>query len=89
MNSGLWRRDPDSIVAEVDGKAMLLNVRSWTYASFNAVGEQIWELLCEPLDTDGLVRALLDRFEGNEAEIRSDVADFVDQLHRQGFLASD
>ena len=89
MSEGLWRRDPDAIVAEVDGKAMLLSVRSWTYASFNEVGERIWELLAEPSDTGGLVRSLLGRFEGDEAEIRADVADFLAQLHRDGFLVRD
>ena len=80
------RRDPDVVAAEVDGEPRLLHLRSWTYLALNPPGERIWALLAEPLDEDGLVRALLAEFEGDEARIRADVEAFLAELQREGFL---
>ena len=89
MTAGYLRRDPEVVMAEVDGKPMLLSLGRWTYLSFNPVGERIWALLAQPRDGESLVRALLEEFEGEEAEIRADVEAFVEKLHSDGFLIRD
>lgn len=89
MAEGLLRRDPEAIVAEVDGEPRLLQLRSWTYASLNEVGARIWDLLAEPRDPESLVRALLEEFEGDEESIRAEVVAFIDRLRSDGFLLRD
>ena len=89
MTGGYLRRDPDVVMAEVDGKPMLLSLRRWTYLSFNEVGERVWALLAEPRDEQGLVSALVAEFDGDPAEIRADVGAFVEKLHADGFLIRD
>jgi hypothetical protein len=87
MAAELLGRDPDVIAAELDGKALLLNLRSWTYVSFNQTGERIWHHLEEPLDRDTLVRRLAGEFEADEAALEGDVDAFLRELDQQGFLA--
>ena len=86
MTAKLLKRDPDVISAEVDGKPLLLSVRTWTYLSCDPVGTRIWDHLAQPLDREALVQALLDEYEGDEAQIREDVADFLARLQDEGFL---
>jgi hypothetical protein len=86
MSNELLRRDPDVVAAELDGKPMLLQLRSWTYMAFDEVGARIWSHLAEPLDSRSLVAALLAEYEGDEAAIRGDVDRFIEKLHGDGFL---
>jgi hypothetical protein len=83
------RRDPDVVAAEVDGAPRLLHLRSWTYLALDDVGERIWALLAEPREEEGLVRALIAEFDGDEAVIRADVQAFVTRLHDDGFVVRD
>lgn len=86
MSDELLRRDPDVVAAELDGRPMLLHLRSWTYMAFDEVGARIWSHLAEPGDFECLVAALLAEYAGDEAAIRSDVTAFVEKLHGDGFL---
>lgn len=85
---GLIRRDPDVIVAEVDEKRMLLNVRTWTYLSFNESGARIWHHLEEPRGRAELLARMMDEFEGSEAEVAADLDLFLADLREQGFLVA-
>lgn len=86
MTGAMLKRDPDVVAAEVDGDPRLLHLRSWTYLALNPVAERIWALLAEPGDEERLIQALLAEFEGDEARIRAEVANFLAELKRQGFL---
>ena len=86
MAAEVLGRDPDVIAAELDGKALLLNLRSWTYISFNESGERIWRHLEQPLDRQTLVRRLADEFDTDEASLEADVDAFLRQLDEQGLL---
>ena len=86
---GLIRRDTEVIVAEVDEKRMLLNVRTWTYLCFNETGARIWHHLEEPRGRAELLGRLMDEFEGSEAEVAADLDLFLAELREQGFLLAD
>ncbi len=79
-------RDPDVLVAEVEGRPLLLNVRTWTYLSFNETGGRIWHHLEEPRDRAALLARLMDEFDAPEAEIARDLDLFLAELREQGFL---
>ena len=87
MTADIVRQAPDVVAAEVDGQPRLLHLRSWTYLALDPVGQRIWALLAEPGNEDGLVRALLEEYDGDEALIRADVAAFLTRLDDEGFLA--
>ena len=54
--------------------------------TLNEVGGEIWRLLPEVKDEEELVRRLLELYEVEEAELRKDVADFLDSLRKLGIL---
>lgn len=79
-------RDPNVLVAEVEGRPLLLNVRTWTYLSFNETGARIWHHLEKPQDRAALLTLLRDEFEAPEAEIAADLDLFLTELRDQDFL---
>ncbi|HEX8573282.1 MAG TPA: PqqD family protein [Allosphingosinicella sp.] len=83
----MLQREENVIVAEVDGKPMLLNLRSWTYVALNETGERIWELLAEPLNRAELLARLADEFDAPAEAIGADLDSFLGPLLEQGFLA--
>ncbi|HEX8263466.1 MAG TPA: PqqD family protein [Allosphingosinicella sp.] len=85
----MLRREENVIVAEVDGKPRLLNLRSWTYLALNDTGERIWALLAEPKDRAALLRRLADEFDAPAETIARDLDSFLGELREQGFLAPD
>jgi hypothetical protein len=86
MAEGRMERDPDVLVAEVEGRPLLLNVRTWTYLSFNETGARIWHHLEEPRGRAELLERLTGEFEAPEAEIAADLDLFLAELREQGFL---
>jgi hypothetical protein len=84
--AGLLRRDPNAIVAELDGKPHLLSLSSWTYLSFNGSGARIWELLVEPRERDWLLRRLLEEYDADEEQVGRELDLFLEDLRRKGFL---
>lgn len=83
----MLQREPNVIVAEVDGKPMLLNLGTWVYLSLNETGRRIWEHLAEPRRRTELLALLLAEFDGAEEAIEADLERFLRDLRAQGFIA--
>lgn len=83
----LLRRDADVIVAEVDGKAMLLNLRTWIYLSLNDTADRIWDHLAPARTGAELLVLLLQEFDAPEEEIAADLEAFLRELRTQEFIA--
>jgi len=84
----LLRRDANVIVAEVDGKPLLLNLRSWTYVSFNDTAARIWELLETARGRDDLLGHLLAEYDAGDEEIAAELDGFLALLREQGMIAA-
>jgi GeoRSP system PqqD family protein len=53
--------------------------------SLNELGTEIWKL-CDRKTVDEIVAAVLAEFEVTESVVRQDVAMFLDELARKGFI---
>jgi len=81
-------RNPDICAAELDGEVCLFNPESAEYLNLNTTGSWIWNLLEAPIDLDGLVLALQERFEVDPATCRLETKRFVDEALQKGMLAA-
>ncbi len=63
-----------------------MNIDNEMYYSLNSVGSQIWQLLSDRLDLETAIEQLLRRFDIDEATLRQDVTQLVDELVAQGLL---
>ncbi|WP_254568522.1 PqqD family protein [Oscillatoria sp. HE19RPO] len=87
QNSTMQFTIPSHILAqELAGEVVLMNIDNEMYYSLNSVGSQIWQLLSDRLDLETAIEQLLRRFDIDEATLRQDVTQLVDELVAQGLL---
>ncbi len=54
--------------------------------TLNETGERMWDLLPQCETEEALVRQMLEEYEVDEATLRADVAEFLDQLRQLEIL---
>jgi len=81
-------RVPDGVLIEElpDGDAALLNLENEQYFGFDAVGASMWAALTTSPTIDDAVQLLLAEFEVDEATLRADIEQFVDELADRGLV---
>ncbi|MEH2459482.1 PqqD family protein [Nostoc sp.] len=79
---------PANVLAqELGGEVVLVNLENEAYYSLNNVGSQMWQLLIEQGNLETATQQLLQTFAVDEATLRQDVAELVDELVQEGLLA--
>jgi Coenzyme PQQ synthesis protein D (PqqD) len=72
---------PDHVAFEVlDGEAVVLDLESGIYYSFNPVATRVLQLLAEDLDVEQVRATLLEEFDVDEETVAADVAFCVTNL---------
>jgi hypothetical protein len=75
----------ESVVgADMDDEAVLLNAETGIYFGLDAVGTEIWKSVEAGAREDEIVERLRAAFDVDEAQLRSDVAEFLDLLIAKG-----
>lgn len=84
-------RIPDDVVVrDLAGEAVLLHLGTGTYFGLDAVGTRIWHRLAELRSTQAIVPLLLQEFDVNEQQLRSDLEALIAQLlERQLLIAAE
>ena len=80
-------RPPDHIIFAVNGNAVVIGDlgRKKTY-SLEGTAADIWKAIIEFGNEDLVIRALLQRYEIDEALLRADVTSFIENLVKDGIL---
>jgi len=76
----------DVLVRDLAGEAVLLRLGASTYFGLDAVGTRIWHRLAEHQSTEAIVPLLLQEFDVDEQQLRSDLEVLVTQLLAQRLL---
>ncbi len=76
----------DVLFRELAGEAVLLDLKSQRYFGLDPVATRIWQLLDEQRQTDRVLRAMLDEFEVEEAQLRKDLDGFLRELTDAGLI---
>ena len=72
------------MVRNLQGEAILLDLRSEIYLGLDEVGARMWHLITSGESGEAAVAPLLAEFDVDEAKLRSDLRQFVrDLLERQ------
>ena len=75
---------PEVLFQRLNDGSVLLDLVSEQYIGFDAVATSIWQLLMENGDTEYVITQMLEKYDVDEATLRSDVALFIEQLRVQG-----
>ena len=82
----MLKRHPGLAWQSIGDELVVMSLADKRVLGINPAGALLWSLV-EERDEDGLVAALVERFETDASEARRDVRDFVAALRERGLLA--
>ena len=77
---------PDVLFQELDGEAVLLDLKSEQYFGLDEVGTRIWQLMEESGELDTVYQTLLTEYEVSAEQLQSDLISFVNNLSEAGLI---
>ncbi len=76
----------DVLSRDLDGEAVLLDLRSGHYFGLNSTGSLVWSMLRDGLEPDAMAQRLAGEYEIDLARARADVEAFISTLFERGLL---
>ena len=86
MENARYTASPDVLAAHLEGEAVLLHMETKDYFRLNDTAAWIWKGLERGLDRDGLVAALLERYEVSPAEAEAELDALIADLSQRGLV---
>lgn len=77
---------PDVMFRELEGEAVLLDLKSQRYFGLDAVGTRSWQLLSELGSTSAVTEALLLEFDVSRRRLEEDLQAFFSRLTDAGLV---
>lgn len=78
--------NPDLMMADLEGEAVLLNIHSGSYFGLNEVGTSIWLLIDEPCSVSRVIDGLLRHYDAPFEVLRNDVIAFLEDMQARGLV---
>lgn len=85
----IFVRSASSVVTEVDGQAVALNIDRGVCYGLNSVATRVWALIEHPRTVDELVSTLVDEYEVEASVCRADVSDLLSDLEAADLVVAD
>jgi hypothetical protein len=76
----------DVLSRDLDGEAVLLDLRSGRYFGLNGTGARVWALLKDGLERVDIAEQLVEEFDVDVDTARADVDAFVDTLIERALI---
>ena len=76
----------DTLVRELDGEAVLLNLASERYYGLNKVGTRMWKVLEKSPSVQSALETLIGEYDVEPERLRGDVRALVGELVGQGLI---
>ena len=79
----------DVLHQELSGETVLLNLKTEHYFGLDPVGTRIWQVVGETASAEAVVKQLLEEYDVEEPQLRSDVERLLSELATAGLLLSE
>ena len=79
--------NPDVIYRELGDECVLLHLKTGKYYGLNPVGLRMWQLILEKGDLEQVIQAMLDEYEVEPDQLRSDLLVLVEALEKNELLS--
>ena len=76
----------DAVSQHVGKELIILDMATERYLAIDAVGERIWDLLCQDHELRTVVDSLVARYGVDRSRVESDVVAFVETLTQLGLV---
>jgi hypothetical protein len=77
----------DVLFQELQGEAVLLDLKTGVYFGLDRVGARMWQLFTANDSLRGVVRTIVNEYDVAEPRCTTDVLDLVTRLQDQGLIA--
>ena len=78
---------PDVLFQELNGEAVLLDLKTELYYGLDDIGTRMWQLLESNGHVEAACARLLQDYEVDEATLKQDLAELIDMLAEAGLLS--
>ncbi|QSJ19250.1 lasso peptide biosynthesis PqqD family chaperone [Nostoc sp. UHCC 0702] len=76
----------EQISSDLDGEAVILNLKSGVYYGLNAVGASIWNLIQQPKTISEIQDALLAQYEVEPEQCDRDLFAMLQEMEAEGLI---
>ena len=76
----------DQISRDLDGEAVILNMKSGIYCGLNEVGARIWQLIQEPKSVKDVLDTLLEQYDIEPDRCEREVLALLQQMGERGLI---
>lgn len=77
----------DILFREIEGEAVLLNIRTGVYFGMNPVGTGIWRIMEKKKNLEDVLESMLENFEIDRKTCEQDLAEFVGRLEKNDLVS--
>jgi hypothetical protein len=81
--------DKDVLFRDLDGEAVILNLKTGKYFGLDELGTRMWSLLTRYGQVEPAYRELLDEYDVTPEKLRDDLLAFIDNLASHDLLQCD
>jgi len=81
-----YRRVADVVHAQLEKDVVALNVEKGTCFGMENVTAEVWNLLSRPASLDDICSQLLEIYDVDRDECRSDITELLDLMRREGLI---
>ena len=74
------------VLAELDGKVVMMSIENGQYYGLDEVGTCIWEMMSEPVKVGDIIARLMQEYEVAREECEKDVIAFLERLHEKKLI---
>ncbi len=79
-------RSTEQVSADLEGDAVILNVKSGKYYSLNPVGARVWQLIESPISLKALHAALMEEYDVESDRCKEDLLQLIEKLVDAGLV---
>jgi len=77
---------PDVLFQELNGEAVLLDLKTELYYGLDDIGTRMWQLLESNGQVEAACARLLQEYEVDETTLKQDLAELIDMLAEAGLI---
>lgn len=74
------------VLAELDGKVVMMSIANGQYYGLDEVGSIIWEMMSEPVQVKNIVARLMQEYDVTQEECEKDIMVFLEKLYEKKLI---
>ncbi len=80
------KKSGDVVMAELDGKIVMMSIENGEYYGFNEIASAVWEKIEDGIKFESLITRLTEEYSVTLEECEKDVAEVLEYLHSKNLI---